>query len=80
MNIVISEDKAHKVSDEVVKCLTKSAKDLRRLFLVEEMVDTLKVSNMFVCALGCTLCFMGVVFESQNFITRIFVILYPFAQ
>jgi len=43
MDLSVSETKAHEVSDVAVKHFVGVLTELRRLFLVEDMVDSLKV-------------------------------------
>ena len=50
-DLTISEETAHHHADVIAKHLTKFAEHMRRLFLVENMVDSLKVMNeyLFIC-------------------------------
>lgn len=41
--VALSEDMVHKYSDMVLAKLNKSIVELRRLFLVEDLVDSIKV-------------------------------------
>lgn len=41
--VALSEDMVHKYSDMVLAKLNKTICDLRRLFLVEDLVDSIKV-------------------------------------
>lgn len=43
MDLSVSETKVHEVSDVTVKHFVSVLTELRRLFLVEDMVDSLKV-------------------------------------
>lgn len=43
MDLSVSETKVHEVSDVAVKHFVSVLTELRRLFLVEDMVDSLKV-------------------------------------
>ena len=43
MDISVPEDKVQQVADAVVKNVVKNVNTLRRLFLVEDIVDSLKV-------------------------------------
>lgn len=42
--VALSEDMVHKYSDVVLAKLNKTIGELRRLFLVEDLVDSIKVS------------------------------------
>lgn len=42
--VALSEDMVHKYSDMVLAKLNKTIGDLRRVFLVEDLVDSIKVS------------------------------------
>ena len=43
MDITVPEDKAKQLADHIVKHLSCNLRELRRLFLVEDLVDSLKV-------------------------------------
>lgn len=44
--VALSEDMVHKYSDMVLAKLNKTIGELRRLFLVDDLVDSIKVSPM----------------------------------
>ena len=46
VDIAIPEEKVNQLADHVVNHLTANARELRRLFLVEDLVDSLKVSSV----------------------------------
>ena len=43
MDIALPEDKVHELADIIMTHVTSTIKELRRLFLVEDIVDSLKV-------------------------------------
>lgn len=43
--MALSEEMVHKYSDMVLAKLNKSIAEVRRLFLVEDLVDSIKVSS-----------------------------------
>ena len=43
-DVTLPEERLHQVADVVMKNSTSTLKELRRLFLVEDLVDSLKVS------------------------------------
>lgn len=43
--VALPEDMVHKYSDTVLAKLNKTIADVRRLFLVEDLVDSIKVSG-----------------------------------
>lgn len=43
--VALSEEMVHKYSDMVLAKLNKSISEVRRLFLVEDLVDSIKVSS-----------------------------------
>jgi len=50
MDISLQTDAVHKFADEVVSHLLSATNELRRLFLVDDMVDSIKASVMhFLC-------------------------------
>ncbi|XP_038164244.1 reticulon-4a isoform X5 [Cyprinodon tularosa] len=66
--VALSEDVVHKYSDKVLEKLNKSVVELRRLFLVEDLVDSIKFAVLmwiltYVGALfnGLTLLILGLV-------------------
>jgi hypothetical protein len=42
MDISLPDDKVHKAAEELMKSVVRAVNELRRLFLVEDMVDSLK--------------------------------------
>lgn len=46
MNIDLPEDKARDAVVDILKHLNCTSRELRRLFLVEDLVDSIKVSNL----------------------------------
>jgi hypothetical protein len=42
MDIALPEDKTHRAAEHLVSTATRAVSELRRLFLVEDMVDSLK--------------------------------------
>ena len=47
MDIALPEDKVHELADLVMGHVTCAVKELRRLFLVEDFIDSLKVGFWF---------------------------------
>ena len=45
MDVSLPSDSVHKVADQLCEHLQCSVSEVRRLFLVEDMVDTLKVCD-----------------------------------
>lgn len=48
MEITLSQDQISKYADKILLYSNTCVKELRRLFLVQDLVDSLKVSQTFV--------------------------------
>jgi len=67
VDITVSEAKVHQAADIVVKRSTETARELRRLFMVEDLVDSLKF-GLLLGLLLWVLTYLGAAFNGMTLI------------